>query len=135
MRNSLFLAGGLTLLAWGPAVAQQSCDIPSGWRRAETSGLTVGYEATPAIATGRFFAIAFRICGAEIPSDRMPGLDATMPRHGHGMNYRPRIERVGPGAYRAEGLFLHMAGQWRLSFEVPGPDGVHRVSVDLDVPR
>jgi len=41
-----------------------------------------------------------------------------MPEHGHGMNYRPTIEVLGDGRFRASGLLLHMPGRWQLSFTV-----------------
>jgi hypothetical protein len=122
----------LALLAAAPARA--ACDVPEGWSRAESGAVTVAWKADPAIATGRFFAIDFRICGPA-PSAGVPRIDATMPRHGHGMNYRPKVARLAPGTWRAEGLFLHMAGAWRLVFEVPDGETVTRVPVELDVRR
>lgn len=122
----------LALLAAAPAKA--ACDVPEGWQRAEADGVTVAYRTEPPIAAHRFFLIDFRVCGAA-PGDGVPRIDATMPRHGHGMNYRPRVVRIEPGVWRAEGLLLHMAGQWRLTFEVPSGEAVVRVPVDLDVRR
>ena len=45
-------------------------------------------------------------------------IDATMPAHGHGMNYRPAAARTGPGHYRFTGLMLHMPGTWRVTFDL-----------------
>jgi hypothetical protein len=43
-------------------------------------------------------------------------IDADMPAHGHGMNYRPVTTRVYAGHYRFTGLMLHMPGTWRFTF-------------------
>ncbi|PON14282.1 hypothetical protein C2W62_29880 [Candidatus Entotheonella serta] len=44
-------------------------------------------------------------------------VDARMPAHGHGMNYRPQATQVAVGHYRFEGLILHMPGHWQLIFD------------------
>jgi hypothetical protein len=58
-------------------------------------------------------------------------VDARMPEHRHGMNYRPTITATGEGRYRAEGLMLHMAGKWELVFELRDKDSVQRVTQTL----
>ena len=45
-------------------------------------------------------------------------IDAHMPAHGHGMNYRPTATRDAPGRFRFTGLMLHMPGTWRLTFDL-----------------
>jgi hypothetical protein len=73
---------------------------------------------------GQFFA-------AEVVACRAPGpepvgqiaLDATMPAHGHGMNYRPKAEATGTGRTRFTGPMLHMPGTWRLTFDLLQGDG------------
>ena len=47
-------------------------------------------------------------------------VDAWMPEHRHGMNYRPTVTRLAPGRWRAEGLMFHMPGRWELVFTVDG---------------
>jgi hypothetical protein len=48
-------------------------------------------------------------------------VDADMPAHRHGMNYRTTVTALGDGRFRAEGLMFHMAGRWRLLFDLPAP--------------
>lgn len=43
---------------------------------------------------------------------------ADMPAHGHGMNVVPAVLEVGGGRYRAEGMLLHMRGDWKLGVDV-----------------
>ena len=60
-------------------------------------------------------------------------IDATMPQHGHGMNYRPKIEVLGDGRFRAVGLLLHMPGDWRLSFHISGHGATEALHAALRV--
>ena len=46
--------------------------------------------------------------------------DAGMPSHGHGMNYRPKVETTGKGAIRARGFLFHMPGTWEIRVLVQG---------------
>ncbi|MAF64565.1 MAG: hypothetical protein CMJ84_02745 [Planctomycetes bacterium] len=43
--------------------------------------------------------------------------DARMPQHGHGMRREPRVQRLGDGRFRVEGVLLHMPGYWELYFD------------------
>jgi hypothetical protein len=64
--------------------------------------------------SGRHFALDVVVCaraGAALPVALR--VDADMPAHRHGMNYRPTVRALGDGRYRADGLMLHMAGRWR----------------------
>lgn len=68
------------------------------------------------VAVGRPFVAEVTVCAADAaasPVDRVE-VDATMPRHRHGMNYLPEVAQVGPGRYEARGLLFHMPGLWRL---------------------
>jgi hypothetical protein len=60
-------------------------------------------------------------------------LDAQMPAHGHGMNYRPTTERLGPGRFRATGLMLHMPGRWRLTFDLVQGERRTRLTHDVSL--
>jgi hypothetical protein len=45
-------------------------------------------------------------------------VDATMPEHKHGMNYRPSVTPKGTDRFAADGVMLHMAGRWEIVFDV-----------------
>lgn len=49
--------------------------------------------------------------GAAVPGATFT-LDATMPEHRHGMMTRPIHKEISPGAWRSEGMKLHMHGHW-----------------------
>ncbi|MGH1440676.1 MAG: hypothetical protein ACRBBR_11220 [Cellvibrionaceae bacterium] len=43
--------------------------------------------------------------------------DASMPAHGHGMNYKANITKLKNGVHLIEGLLLHMPGEWQFTFK------------------
>lgn len=97
----------------------QACPLPApqaGERHIVQGGVQLQWRGEPApLAVGRPFAVAVQLCP---PTARLLRVDATMPEHRHGMNYRPTVSPVGEGRWRAEGLLWHMAGRWEMAFEV-----------------
>ncbi|WP_428246933.1 hypothetical protein [Ferrovibrio sp.] len=82
--------------------------------KAMRDGVTVAWKSEPAqIKTGVPFALELAVC----PAAARLSVDAHMPAHRHGMNYQPSIRAVGEGRFRAEGLVLHMPGEWEFVFE------------------
>ena len=73
------------------------------------------------------FAIAIeieRVDGAPLAADTVVLADAEMPHHGHGMNLIPEVKRAPhAGALVAEGMLLHMSGEWVVAIDV-GEGGV-----------
>lgn len=133
-------ASGLLLLA-GAAIAAagaRACEpalTGEGVHRTEGKQYAVAWRVDPApLHVSRFFAVEFVVCSnsPEAPPAHVR-VDAVMPEHRHGMNYRPVVTALGAGRYRAEGLMLHMPGRWEFSFDVRSPQGaeVLRESVSL----
>jgi YtkA-like len=134
------LAAGLVVLAavMGPTRADTACPAEAeGFRRLKTAEAEIAYRWEPGeLRVGQFFT-------AEVVACRVPGpepvgqiaLDATMPAHGHGMNYRPKAEPTGAGRYRFTGLMLHMPGTWRFTFDLFQGSRRTRVSHDLSLNR
>ena len=93
----------------------------------------VAFATLPApITTGAHFALEVVVCprsGAAVP--RALAVDAVMPEHRHGMNYRPTVTVLGPGRYRVEGLLFHMPGRWDLLFDVDSGTGTERLVATL----
>jgi hypothetical protein len=115
---SLALAIG-AVAGIAPARAQ-ACEPPGfGARgRAEGDGVTIVYRTVPAaVEWGRHFAVEAIVC-ADGPAAVLSRVDADMPEHRHGMNYRPSLTATSSGHYVAEGLLFHMPGRWRLWFDV-----------------
>ena len=113
---------GLGLLA--AHAGAQTCGetLGAGAQRIDSAQFQLAYKPTPApIPVGKHFAIDVLLCpkgNAALPAELR--VDATMPEHKHGMNYRPSVKALAPGQYRAEGLMFHMPGRWELVFELRG---------------
>jgi hypothetical protein len=101
------------------APSASACPLPTpppGERQIAQGPLQLAWSTEPeALAVGRPFAVSLRLCPLAA---RVLRVDATMPEHRHGMNYRPSIKPLGEGRWRAEGLLWHMAGRWELAIEV-----------------
>jgi hypothetical protein len=106
--------------------AATACELPGGAaQKIQAGNYQVLYRTQPApLKVGQHFAVEFAVC----PAPESVRVDAWMPAHKHGMNYRPTIAATGDGRYRAEGLMLHMAGNWELVFEVRAKDSVERLA-------
>jgi hypothetical protein len=102
----------LSLLAVAPAAL--ACELPGGPAQTLQSNNYIVVYRTGPLKTGEHFAMDFAVC----PAPESVRVDAWMPEHRHGMNYRPEVRAQGGGRYRAEGLMLHMAGNWEFVFEV-----------------
>lgn len=129
-----FVAASLGALA----SANETCAPPGdfearGW--IQSDGILVVYRTRPAqIEVGRHFTIEAIVCtrGDAVQATGL-AVDALMPNHLHGMNYRPRVSAQGDGRYVAEGLLFHMPGRWRLLFDVEVPSGSERMWQDIEL--
>ena len=112
------MIAAIAIGSWAGAEAQ-ACELPAG-TRLESDRVTLSYRTVPSrIAVGQHFALELAICAK--PGTRAPGrlkLDAHMPEHRHGMNYRPEVTVLGAGRYRADGWLFHMPGRWEFVFEL-----------------
>jgi len=123
---AVLLAGALALEA-----AAQGCDAPG--TRLESDRYVVVYRTRPAkLAVGQHFAIDALVCpkGQTAPPAGLR-VDATMPEHRHGMNYRATVAGKGGGRYVAEGLLFHMPGRWQLLFDVEARGSADRLATDI----
>jgi hypothetical protein len=85
----------------------------------ESPNFTIAYEPSVwPIPVGKLFAVRVQVCSKN-SSDVVSGLkiDADMPAHKHGMNYKPSVSKQSDTVFFAQGLMFHMPGQWRLQFE------------------
>ena len=120
--------------AEGGTVAPDACELAPGViarGRADGSGIAVVFQARPpAIEVGRHFSLEIRAC-ADGAAPLLTRVDADMPEHRHGMNYRPSLTATGDGRYVADGLLFHMPGRWRLSFDVEREGRRLRLTTDV----
>jgi hypothetical protein len=93
--------------------------------------VTLAYAPRPApIPLDRHFELDLVVCGAVASAVRV---DAEMPAHRHGMNYRATVAAAGEGRFVARGLLFHMPGRWRLLFDVDLPGRTQRLVHDLEL--
>jgi hypothetical protein len=119
------IAPASLLFAALPAFACETGLTGEGVHTLEGSVYTVYWQPLPAaLRVSEFFAVAVVACAKSNSTapDQMR-IDAVMPEHKHGMNYRPSVTALGDGRFRAEGLLLHMPGTWEFSFDVRGTAG------------
>jgi YtkA-like len=131
----VLLGAALTTFA---VEASQACETPRGFetsRRLESSDVVVLFRTVPApVEVGRHFTVEAVVCSrTPAPMPMTVRVDALMPEHRHGMNYRPSVVRGGDGVYVAEGLLFHMPGRWQLLFDVERGGRVERLSTDIEL--
>ena len=103
-----------------PAPALQQGDMQAAWK----------VDGAP-IAVGRHFAIEVQVCPALAALMRV---DATMPEHRHGMNYRPSVKPLGEGRWRVEGMLFHMPGRWELRLDVQAAGRTEKLLDTITLP-
>ena len=114
-RTGFWLAAaalGLTLPAW-------ACNPPLEGTRLESPRFVLTFKPGP-VAVSKHFAVDVAACAKSGPAPKTLKVDAHMPAHRHGMNYRPQVKPAGAGRWRAEGLLFHMPGAWEFLFEIDG---------------
>jgi hypothetical protein len=125
-----------TLLLAGVAAVADACEVPADFTprgRVEAPGVVVVFRTVPAaIEIGRHFAVDTIVCG-DGAAPVLTRVDATMPEHRHGMNYRPTLASKGDGRYVAEGLMFHMPGRWELSFDLESGGRRTRLATDVTI--
>lgn len=133
------LAGAVLVSAQAPAQAAEcGAALGANARRVQSGGVTLAWVARPqAIPLDRHFELEIALCGG-VPG-AAPGtaaavkVDALMPAHRHGMNYRSTTGPAGEGRFLAQGLLFHMPGQWRLVFDIDQGGQRLRLTDDITV--
>ena len=87
-------------------------------RLLEGERYVVAWRAPARLPLAEFFSFDFAVCARDHDPVYAVRVDAAMPEHSHGMNYRPSITAFGDGRFRAGGLLLHMPGRWVLAISV-----------------
>ena len=118
-----FLIGILILGLATEAAASCPAKPQKGLKTLVDGSTVLSYRAMPSpVDVGEVFAVEVFACLGESTTPVRLNLDANMPAHGHGMNYRLSERVLGPGHSMFEGLLFHMPGAWRLSFHVTASD-------------
>lgn len=129
-----WLAAGSALAACPPLPADGTVLRQGNLQLAWRPVIDGSPQSAAAIPMARPFGLDIQLCeGDAAAKARLAKVDATMPEHRHGMNYRPRISAVGDGRYRVEGLMFHMSGRWQLEFELNDGNQSQRLFHDVKV--
>ena len=93
----------------------------------------LAYRTQPEkIIIGQHFAVELALCAKDNASTpESVRVDAHMPEHRHGMNYKTAVTSSGSGKYRAEGLMFHMPGRWEYIFEVRASGATERMTTSV----
>lgn len=128
------------MLAFAAGAAQASDDCAVALKAArplfaEADGVRVAFVPRPSPPpVGRHFDVDFVVCSRSgVRSDAVIQVDADMPAHRHGMNYRAAVSPLSPGVYRAQGLMFHMPGRWRVIFDIALDGRTLRLTRELEV--
>ena len=124
------------VFATAPIFAADDCVAALGTEQpwiAEGDGVRVAFIAKPMPPPlNQHFALELAPCdGARAASSLQ--VDADMPAHRHGMNYRATVAPLRDGVYRAQGLMFHMPGRWRVIVDVVVEGRVRRATREIDV--
>ena len=138
IRAALVALVALLLWAAGPARAADDCGAAlkaaQPWIAA-ADGARIAFVSRPTPPpVGQHFDLDFVVCTTSVVrADAAIQVDADMPAHRHGMNYRATVSTLGPGVYRARGLMFHMPGRWRVTFDLPLEGRTLRLAREIDV--
>ena len=129
-RRALRLAALALGLSLGGAAA--ACVPSLQGTRLESPRYVLVYR-TGEVSVAKHFKVDVEACAKSGPPPESLKVDATMPEHKHGMNYRPTIVSLGDGSFRVDGMVFHMPGRWELSIDVRDGEESERLSHELIV--
>jgi hypothetical protein len=121
---ALLLIGALGASAAGA----QPCTSDPDAATLESERYVLSYRSSR-IEVGKHFTVELLVCPKGMaPPPESVRVDAQMPEHRHGMNYRPSVTALEHGRYRAEGLLFHMPGRWEFVFELRAAGKLDRLT-------
>lgn len=99
----------------------------------DQSSVMAGIGIRPApIAVGKPFVVELSVCSEAGASIERLTVNATMPAHRHGMNYKPEIVSLGGGRYEGRGFLFHMPGLWEIELTVYAGGKTNRLKLDIE---
>ncbi|MGH1350561.1 MAG: hypothetical protein ACRBBN_07115 [Methyloligellaceae bacterium] len=124
--------------------AAVACELPKDWMRMKTAATPqnnkVPHEVSAAlriipktIKVGEPFSVEVIICGLAYDAVDRTSIDASMPAHKHGMNYRPVVKKLRNNIFRGENMLFHMPGVWRIDFAAFQNGKTSRLMLEVDV--
>lgn len=126
----------LLFLASSPAMAEPCAQAGAGTLMTSPSDdrFRVALRTEPAaIKIGSPFKVLLSVCSDPRAAIEQLAIDATMPAHRHGMNYKPEVTDTGGGRYEARGFLFHMPGAWQFAVTIHSNGKPSRLKLDVDV--
>jgi len=115
------LAAACALALW-PLAAAATCLPPDAGQPMTAAGaarFAAALRMNPSpVKVGTPFVVDLRVCALDGAKVERLAIDATMPAHRHGMNYKPKITAQGDGRHEARGFLFHMPGWWEITLSV-----------------
>ncbi len=130
---------GLALLLSAAGAESSSClppDVGTPMSATTSGPVAAALRFSPAtVKVGSPFVIDISVCSLNNARIERLAIDARMPAHRHGMNYKPEIASKGDGSYEARGFLFHMPGRWEITLSVTGAAGgkPQYLTLELDV--
>ena len=127
----------LSLFGWVSAAIASSCPLPIKDQHLTATGkiFEASIETSPArITVADPFSVLLTVChmGGQAYEGKVK-VDAHMPLHNHGMNYRPSVSSLGQGKFHLEGFVFHMPGRWQFTIGLRDGDNLDRLVLDYDL--
>ncbi len=120
-----------------------ACELAKGWTRMEAASvqkiksqheLSAALKIIPkTIEVGEPFSVEIVLCGTKLNGIDRVTIDASMPAHKHGMNYRPVVKKLNNNSFRGENMLFHMPGVWRIDFAAFQKGKTSRLMLEVDV--
>jgi hypothetical protein len=127
------VALGWLTLTW-PEAALAGCEAGPGVQVARSGDVHVAFRTTPAaVKVGQPFGLVAEVCAPPGVAVSDLKVDALMPAHKHGMNYRTQVSRNSGNQFQVTGLLFHMPGRWQYVFEVQTSKGRQTLRLDDSV--
>lgn len=124
---------GLVLLCWANTT-YAGCEKTPDTQVAQSGELQVAFRTAPSpVKVGQPFGLVAEVCAPPGVAVSDLKVDALMPAHKHGMNYRPQVSRGSGGQFQVTGLLFHMPGRWQYVFEVQTSKGRETLRLDANV--
>ncbi len=135
MRAGVLILVGLLLTA-GPSEAAGCLppDAGEAMKSAQSAQAAAALRLRPTpVKVGDPFVVEIRACTLDGSRIERLAIDATMPAHRHGMNYKPELVDLGNGRHEARGFLFHMPGTWQIALSVYAGGAPTQLTLDLDI--
>lgn len=126
---SLILLGSPSALASGPCSTDNHTTHAMVFSSEDFEILAIPDPVK--IEVGTEFGLNIYLCGTE--DIEISKVDARMPKHGHGMNYAPKLEAGSKAHVSAKPLLFHMPGLWEIAINVKSQSGNQTLTNEIQI--